>query len=156
MRMNKAIKLLFGFATLLPLAYVIFLFISLFLHFTSLIFGIPERNIFVEWFNTLLVMHIGAMLWILILTVIYMVNIVKNPALKNELKAIWAVAVVIVNVFAMPVYWYLYIWRAEKELTVGSTELKSIANAGAVWDNQKTARVHEKEHVPPSQPPDSR
>ncbi|HYE74548.1 MAG TPA: hypothetical protein VEF04_14510 [Blastocatellia bacterium] len=113
--MNKPIKLLLGIATLLPFAYVIFLFISLFLHFTSLIFRIPQGSIFVDWFDTMFIVHLGAMLWIMVLTVIYMVHIVKNPVLKNEMKAIWAVAVFMVNVFAMPFYWYLNIWRERRE-----------------------------------------
>ena len=61
------------------------------------------------------IVHLGAMLWIMILTVVYMVNIVKNPVLKNEMKAVWAVAVFMANVFVMPIYWYLHIWRKKKD-----------------------------------------
>ena len=112
--MNKPTKLLLGLATLLPLAYVIFLFVSLFIHFTSMIFRIPARDIFVEWFDPMFIVHLGAMLWIMVLTVIYMVHIAKNAVLKNEMKAIWVMAVFMVNIFAMPIYWYLYIWRRRK------------------------------------------
>ena len=72
--------------------------------FTSLIFGIPERNIFLEWFDTLFIMHLGTMLWIMVLMVFYVVHVVKNPVLKNEMKAIWAVVVFMGSVFALPVY----------------------------------------------------
>jgi hypothetical protein len=113
--MNKPTKLLLGIATIWPLAYAIFLFVSLFFHFTSMIFGIPKRNVFLELFDTMFIVHLGTMLWIMVLTVFYIVHVIKNPVLKNEMKAIWAAVVFMGSVFAMPVYWYLYVWRDRKE-----------------------------------------
>ena len=113
--MNKPIGLLLGIATLWSLAYTVFLFVSLFLHFTSMVFGIPQRNIFLEFFDTMFIVHLGTMLWIIALTVFYIVHVVKNPVLKNEMKAIWVVAVLMGSVFAMPVYWYLHVWRDKKK-----------------------------------------
>ena len=112
--MNKPTKLLLGLATLWPLAYAVFLFVSLFLHFTSMLFGVPQRNIFVELFDHMFFVHLGTMLWIVALTVFYVVHVVKNPALKNDMKAVWAAAVAMGGVFAMPIYWYLFIWRTRK------------------------------------------
>ena len=113
--MNKPAKLLLGIATLLPLAYTIFLFISLFLHITSLIFGVPKRNIFLELFDTMFIVHLVTMLWIIVLTVFYIGPVVKNPVLKNEMKARWVVVVLMGSVFGIPVYWYLNIWRDRKK-----------------------------------------
>ena len=109
--MRKPTKLLLAFITLLPLAYAIFLFTALFLHIANLIIGIPERNIFLELFDTLFILHLGMMLWIVVLTIVYVLHIARNSRLKNEMKAVWVAAVCMGNVFAMPVYWYLQIWR---------------------------------------------
>ena len=113
--MNTPTRLLVGTATFLPLAYSVFLFVSLFLHFTSMIFGVPQRNILLELFDIMFIVHLGTMLWIIVLTVFYIAHVVTNPVLKNEMKAIWVVAVFMSSVFAMAVYWYLHIWRAKKE-----------------------------------------
>ena len=112
--MRKPTKLLLAFITLLPLAYVIFLFAALFLHIANLILGIPERNIFLELFHTLFIIHFGMMLSIVVLTIVYVVHIARNSSLKNEMKAVWVTAVCMGNVFAMPVYWYLQIWRKDQ------------------------------------------
>jgi hypothetical protein len=108
--MNKPTKVLFAISTLLPLAYVCFLFVALFLHLSSLIVGIPRRNIFLELFQTLFFVHFGMMAWLAILTLVYVIHIARNPALTNEMKAVWVTAVGVGNVFAMPVYWYFHIW----------------------------------------------
>lgn len=111
--MRKPTKLLLAFITLVPLAYVIFLFATLFFHITNLILGIPKRNVLMELFDTLLIIHFGMMLWIVVLTIVYVVHIARNSSLKNEMKAVWVTAVCMGNVFAMPVYWYLQIWRKD-------------------------------------------
>ncbi len=108
--MSKHTKVLLGIGTLLPLSYVCFFFVLLYLHASSLILRIPERSPFTGLFPGLLLVHFGMMLWLLILTIIYVIHIARNPALKNEMKAVWVTAVCVGNVFTMPFYWYFHIW----------------------------------------------
>lgn len=61
-------------------------------------------------------LHLLTMLEILALTVLYVVLAVRCEHLRPEMRAIWAVLLVIGNILAMPVYWYLYVWRDEAEL----------------------------------------
>ena len=112
-RTLKTTKLLLALVTLVPLAYVLFLFVTIFLHVSSLLVGIPERNIFLELFETLFLFHLGMMLWIAVLTIVYAVHIARNEALKNEIKAVWVTAICFGNVLAMPIYWYLQIWKKD-------------------------------------------
>ena len=108
--MSRPTKVLLGITTLVPLAYICFLYVTLFLHISSLILGIPRRNIFLELYNSLFFVHFGMMLWLVLLMLIYVIHIARNRALKNEMKAVWVTAVCMGNVFAMPVYWYFHIW----------------------------------------------
>jgi hypothetical protein len=58
----------------------------------------------------------------------------------------------------MPVYWYLYIWRRDKEPLLMSNERRALSGAEASgWGaTTRTADEREKEYVPPPQPPDWR
>ena len=47
------------------------------------------------------------------LLVVYIIDVFKNKKVKNDIKALWAIILILGNVIAMPIYWYLYIWRAE-------------------------------------------
>ena len=41
----------------------------------------------------------------------YLVYLFKTNYVPSEKKALWAVVIFLGNVFAMPVFWYLYVWR---------------------------------------------
>jgi len=42
---------------------------------------------------------------------LYIILAVKNEYIDQTMKIMWAVLICMVGIFAMPVYWYLYIWR---------------------------------------------
>ena len=46
------------------------------------------------------------------LLVFYIVHVFKNPALAGDKRALWAVVLFLGTPIAMPIYWFLYIWRA--------------------------------------------
>jgi hypothetical protein len=41
----------------------------------------------------------------------YIVHVFKNPALKDDRRALWAVVLFMGLPFSAPVYWWLFIWR---------------------------------------------
>jgi hypothetical protein len=45
------------------------------------------------------------------LLVFYIVHLFKNPAIAGDRRALWAVVLFLGSIIAMPVYWFLYIWR---------------------------------------------
>jgi hypothetical protein len=55
--------------------------------------------------------HILTIFLIMGLLPLYIILAVKRDRLDQTMKIIWVVLICMVGMFAMPVYWYLYIWR---------------------------------------------
>lgn len=58
-----------------------------------------------------MIFHFGTMLLIAALVTFYIVHVFKSSALLGQKQALWAVVLLLGTVIAMPVYWYLYVWR---------------------------------------------
>jgi hypothetical protein len=86
-----------------------------------------------------------------------MVNVFRNERVNNDKKVLWAVVLFMGGMIAMPIYWYLYIWRDEKGPAIDSNAPKSLNNADETHlvNNMEPAGKNN-EYVPPSQPPDWR
>jgi hypothetical protein len=98
-------------------------------------------------------LHLLTMLWIMALTVIYIVNVFKNDRVDKDKKALWAVVIFLGNMIAMPVYWYLYIWREPSLADVPPASLGTAAASS--WVNDR-ATSNREQYVPPPQPPNWR
>lgn len=152
--MKKSTKILLGLATLWPFLYLILFFIF----FISLFLFMPgsegEESGPPFAFVVFIALHLFTMLWIMGLTVFYIVNIFRNDRVDKDKKVLWAVVIFMGNVIAMPIYWYLYIW---KEVPAGSPPAQS-SLAGAEtsdWANEPRASSREP-YAPPTQPPNWR
>ena len=117
--MNKPVKLLLGILTIWPLIYAIFFFINFAQSFYLMVVHGSGETILYRWFDfhTLLLIHLIIMVWNFILIVFYIIHAVRNGALKNEMKALWAAIIFMGSVLVMPVYWYLNIWREREKLS---------------------------------------
>ncbi|MGH9873619.1 MAG: hypothetical protein ACRD9S_14315 [Pyrinomonadaceae bacterium] len=62
-------------------------------------------------FAALFVAHFITILLILGLMPLYIVLVVKSDRLDQTMRIIWVVLICMLGMFAMPVYWYLYVWR---------------------------------------------
>lgn len=152
--MKQSTKILLGLATLWPFVYVVFFFIFV---FASILFmpssGGQELGPPVS-FMILFLMHFLTMLLILALTVIYMVNVFRNDRVDKDKKVLWAVVLFMGSMIAMPIYWYLYIW---KEPAAIRPEPGSLGSGDPnVWVNNVRASSEEPQYVPPLNPPDWR
>jgi hypothetical protein len=58
----------------------------------------------------LIVFHCGTILEIMALAVYYIIHCIKNAALKQDMRIIWVILLIMGGIIAMPIYWYLYIW----------------------------------------------
>jgi hypothetical protein len=56
-------------------------------------------------------LHFFTMIEIFVMIVIYIVFLFKTDAVPQDKKALWAVVLFLGNVIAMPVFWYIYIWK---------------------------------------------
>ena len=150
--MKKSTKILLGLATLWPFLYMILFFLFI---FSSILFmpgpgggesGLPF------FFVVFIALHLLTMLWIMGLTVFYIVNVFRNDRVDKDKKALWAVVIFMGNMISMPIYWYLYIW---KEVPAGG--LPSHPSPGSAdtsdWANDARASNREQE-VPPTPPLD--
>jgi hypothetical protein len=83
-----------------------------------------------------------------------MVNVFRNDQVEKDKKVLWAVVIFMGNMIAMPIYWYLYIW---KDVPPGSLPShSSLGSAGtSAWANDASAANRE-QYVPPTQPPNWR
>ena len=55
--------------------------------------------------------HMLTILLMMALLPVYIILAVKDERHDQTMRIVWVVLFCTVNMFAMPVYWYLYVWR---------------------------------------------
>ena len=73
--------------------------------------------------------HILTIFLIMGLTPLYIVLAVKSDRLDQTMRIIWVVLFCMLGFFAMPVYWYLYIWR-EPSVSLAGPDLGQFSGEG--------------------------
>ena len=108
--MKQLLKLLLGLVSLWPIAYLLLFFVVIFAtEFFMPGSGQPGPPPLIA---LILPLHFLTMLVVLALLVFYIVNVFKNDQVEKDKKALWAIVLFMGSMIAMPVYWYLYIWKA--------------------------------------------
>jgi hypothetical protein len=120
--MQKTSKILLGVATVAPFVLMIVMFFVIFSMVSSTFPSaragrFVSGNDFSSVFGAIFTLQL--LLWLLTvgLTIFYIVNVFRNDRVAKDKKALWAVVLFMGSLLAMPVYWYLYIWR-EPEVQV--------------------------------------
>jgi uncharacterized membrane protein YqjE len=62
-------------------------------------------------FVTLFAVHLITILLMIGLMPLYIILVVKSDRLDQTMRIVWVVLICMLGMFAMPVYWYLYVWR---------------------------------------------
>ncbi len=109
MKLGKTGKVLLGLATAWPIIYICIFFCFFFAVFWMDRGGPPIG------FKLIFVLHFLTMLWMVGLIACYLVYLFKTDRVAQDKKALWAVVLLLGNIGAMPVFWYLYIWRETEE-----------------------------------------
>lgn len=73
---------------------------------------VPSERIFF----IILPIHLLTMIIIVALLTFYIINVFRNDRVNKDMKILWAVILFFGSFIAMPIYWYLYIWRDPKIL----------------------------------------
>jgi hypothetical protein len=94
-------------ATLWPIAYML-LFILVVGVSTVQGGGDPDNDPFLIPFGLLIALHLGTMLVVVGLLVVYIIDVFRNPRLEETHRVLWAIVLFMGNAIAMPVYWWLY------------------------------------------------
>lgn len=152
--MKKWAKILLGLATLWPFLYMILFFVFVVSAFLFMPTQEAEGSGPHLFFVLIFPLHLFTMLWIMGLTAFYMVNVFRNDMVDKDKKVLWAVVIFMGSLFAMPVYWYLYIWRE----SAGAASPPPPTLGGAEGSNYLRDAQADREHqyVPPAQPPNWR
>ena len=108
--MNKPVKIALGLASVWPILYGVLFFTMVIGTIFSAQRDAPPAG-FPVAFGILMVLHLLTILLSLGLMVFYIVRIVREPRHDPEKRIIWILLLVFAGWAAMPVYWYLYIWR---------------------------------------------
>ena len=107
--MRDGKRLLLGAMTVWPLLYI-FGFLAF------VLFGIGGGDIDPTSMMLLMSVHMLSIFGIFGLMVYYVIHVMKNEALSTNKKVIWAICLVKLGIFAMPVYWYSHLWQARHKL----------------------------------------
>ncbi len=110
--MTRPLKLLLGLATLWPVVYLVcFLGFWFFLMMWMVSRSPDESEMPFGMMRVFFILHGITIVWILGLLAFYLYHLFQTDRVKNDQKALWAVVLFLGNAIAMPIYWYLYIWR---------------------------------------------
>lgn len=63
--------------------------------------------------------HTFTFFLMLAMTAFYIVYLFRTDRVPQDKKALWAVVLFFANMFAFPVFWYLYIWKEPEALSGG-------------------------------------
>src|SRR3989338_7739241 len=108
--MSKNKKIILGIATLWPIVYIFLFIIATFgMIFIPTVNGESEN--FAIAFSIIFALHLLTMFLIFAFLIVYIRNVFKNNSVPSEKKALWAVVLFLGNMIAMPIYFYLYIWK---------------------------------------------
>jgi hypothetical protein len=116
MKLSRASKIGLIVATFVPPLYMVLFFANIAFMSTS---G-PGHNIIFDNFAVFMAMHLGVMLLMFALITFYIVFLFKTDRVRNDMKAVWAVAIFMGSIVAMPIFWYLYIWPNVESADVAS------------------------------------
>ena len=109
--MSRPKALLLALFTIWPLLYLLIFIGTVF----SLVFGqfahpTVGTQIPLE-IRVLFPLHFFTMFEIMVLLAIYITFLFKTDRVPQDKKTLWAVVLFCGNLFAMPVFWYLYLWK---------------------------------------------
>lgn len=148
--MKQLAKLLLGLATLWPLAYLILFFVVI----VATEFFMPgsrQQPGPPPLIALILPLHFFTMLAVVGLLVFYIVNLFKNDQVERDKKALWAIVLFMGSMIAMPIYWYLYIWKSAPVVSYRNPA-QLASGDGAISSNDVTV----KHDFVPREPPNWR
>jgi len=136
--MTRLRKTITGIITILPLLYVAFFMFSVFSSIAMEAGSKGESFIF-KHFGAFAAIHGLVMLLQIGLIIYYMVFIFRSSAVKQEMKVLWAVVIFMGNIIAMPIFWYIFFFKAPR--------------GEPILDQQDAKRATEEEHANNNQEP---
>jgi preprotein translocase subunit SecG len=107
--MTKKKAVILGVFTVLPFLYIIS-FITFWVKMFILLQN-GEPNSLNHVFLIIFPIHFAIMIEIIVLLVIYIKDVFKNTYIEETKKTLWLLVLFFGNLIAMPIYWYINIWK---------------------------------------------
>lgn len=114
MSLSKPAKLAVIGATILMPLYLVFFMAEIFLSTGNR----AGKSLIFEHFELFFIVHGLMMLLQFALIAFYIVYLFKTSRVAPGQKALWAIVLFMGGPIAMPIFWYLHIWR-EPQVAVG-------------------------------------
>jgi len=113
---NKFNNFILGVFTIYPVFYTLYFFTFVYnsLFIKPLGSGISNIKGLHDDLGLDFAIHLLTVIAILVLIITYIIHIIKNNTLKYKNKIFWLLFMFLCAIVAMPVYWFLYIWRDQK------------------------------------------
>lgn len=70
--------------------------------------GLPQEPTFPIW-----IPFLGMLLYLGTLG-IFITDVFNNNKIEKDIKVVWVIILFVGNLVAIPIYWYLYIWKTGK------------------------------------------
>ena len=109
--MSRGNAIILGVFTAWPFLYMLLFMGTMFVAFMGGGFGGGPGAGEPLAFRIIFPVHMLTMLEIFVLLVVYIVHLFGTDRVPQDKKALWAVVLFLGHMIAMPVFWYLYIWR---------------------------------------------
>jgi len=110
--MSKNRKVLVGLATCLPfVALVIFYGAIFFMVFASMGSHHGKEPDIPGGWAAIGILALSTIVWVIVLLVGYIGHVYRNEQIEPGTKLLWTIVILFGNIFAMPIYWYIYVWR---------------------------------------------
>lgn len=121
--MNKFKKILLAIITMYPIVYfisfMIFIMTTMFSVYSVIEepsgIGSPDMFSIVPF---IFFFHILTIIISLLLPILYIILALKNERIKSDMRIIWVLIILFGGMIAMPIYWYLYVWKEEPPFSV--------------------------------------
>ncbi len=111
-RVTLLAKVALGLLTLWPLVYSLFFVVAFLALFLSTDFAIGSTLVS----RRMIIVHLGTILLSFALIAIYLVHLFRSGDANQNTRLIWVVLFLTgFGFLAMPIYWYLYIWRGTSQ-----------------------------------------
>lgn len=113
MDLNKPAKIVLGILTFLPLLFAISILGFVIFNFFSMFFSQePVMPMMLFSYLSYVLPHLFIIILLALgLLVFYIVHIIQNSFLDSEKRILWIVVVFLAYAVAIPIYWYIHIWK---------------------------------------------
>jgi hypothetical protein len=108
--MSKIKKTLLGVLTVLPPLYLV-TFIVFFISMILTIDKQPASGGMPPVFQALMIAHLLTILLMFCLVTFYIFHVFNNNMIPQDKKVLWTILIFMGSFIAMPIYWYLFIWK---------------------------------------------